>query len=217
MIERDHARRAIGYSRFSMSEWTPEEIKDALRSGDRARLRALALELSRAAEAGHANYLHRRPGFRHGSGRTREDDVQDTLMTLFKDGARVLLKYGERPDFQPSPGALRRFVIGVTWNVLQKRYQDRSRQWEQLEHDLRAVDELARVHQWMDLQKAHALLSPRDQELFDLLYVAQLEPEEICRRRGAQRNALDAQKSRLLKRLLRLLRGDEGAKEGDDA
>lgn len=199
-----------------MSDWTPEEIKDALRSKDRLRLRVLALDLIRAAEAGHVNFLYRRPAFRHGPCRTRGDDVQDVLEMLFKQEARVLLKFGDQPDFVPSPGALRRFVIGVTWYVLQKRYQKSGLWWEQVKDDLCTVDEHSRIDQAMDLQRACALLSSRDQELFDLLYIVQLEPEEICRLREIQRNTLDAQKSRLLKRLARLLRGDAGAKEGED-
>lgn len=201
-----------------MSDWTPEEIREALRnrSQDPARVERLALDLSRAAEAGHVNFLYRRPAFRRGTSRTREDDVQDALETLLKQDARVLLKYGDQPDFRPAPGALRRFVIGVTWNVLQRRYQKPGLRWEQVEEDMRMIDEHPRIDQWMDLQRACVHLSSRDQELFDLLYIVQMEPEEICRQREIQRNALDAQKSRLLKRLARLLRGETGAKGGDD-
>ncbi|MFZ6181251.1 RNA polymerase sigma factor [Nannocystis pusilla] len=202
-----------------MSEWTPEELRAVLRSGDRVQLKKLAAYLLEAAEVGHFNFLYGKPGLCRGAQRTMDDDVQDTLMTLFKDGARLLLKFGDRPDFRPSPDALKRFVIGITWNVLQKRYQDRGRWWEQLEHDLRSFDEYPRLHQLLDLDKARSALSPKDQELFELLYVEQRDPAEICLLRGIQRNALDAQKSRLLKRLLEFMRREPGAsrrKDGDD-
>lgn len=201
-----------------MSDWTPEEIREALQRGDRVRLRALALDLSRAAEAGRVNFLYRRPALRRVAQRSRDEDVQDTMLALFDRGARVLLRFGDHPGFLPAPGALRRFVIGVTWNVLQRRYQDRRLRWEQLEDDLRSTEEYTRMHQSMDLQTACRRLSSRDQELFDLLYIVQLEPDEICRLRGIQRNALDAQRSRLLKRIIQAMRGDAGAgaKERDD-
>ncbi|MFY0537829.1 hypothetical protein [Nannocystis pusilla] len=144
-----------------MSEWTPEELRAVLRSGDRVKLKKLAAYLAEAAKVGHVNFLYGKPHLGRGAQRTRDDDVQDTLVTLFKDDARLLLKFGDRPDFRPSPGALKRFVIGITWNVLQKRYQDRGRWWEQLEHDLRSIDEYPRLHQFLDLDKARSALSPK--------------------------------------------------------
>lgn len=199
-----------------MSEWTPEQVRTVLRSRDRTQLNALGVYLSRAAEAGHANFLYRKPWLGRGAQRPKDDDVHDTLEALFKDGARLLLKFGDRPDFRPSPDALKRYVIGVAWNVLQKRYQDRARRWEQLEHDLRSLDEYPRIHQRLDVDKARSDLSPSDQELFELLYVEQRDPAEICALRGIQRNALDAQKSRLLKRLKEILRREPATSARED-
>lgn len=206
-----------------MSEWTPDEVKKVLRSRERARLQELGSYLLRAAEAGHVNFLYRRPWLRFGTRRSKEEDVQDTVLTLLRDGERLLFKYGERPEFTYTEHALRKYVIGITWNVLQKRYQDRAPRWEVLEQDLGLADgepTFSRAHarhdQAMDLESAVFSLSPRDQELFEMLYVRQFEPEDICTRRGILRNALEAQKSRLLKRLLRFIRGETGSKEGGD-
>lgn len=206
-----------------MPEWTPKEIKDVLRTRERARLHELGSYLLRAAEAGHINFLYQRPWHRLSSRRTKEDDVGDTMLTLFNNEARLLQKYGNRPGFIYSTDALRRYVIGITWNVLQKRYQDRTPQWEQLVMDIESVEGGAassrlqtRHHQELDLTRAVFSLTPRDQELFQMLYVSQFDPEEICARQGLKRNALEARKSRLLKHLIRFLGGNHDNGGSDD-
>lgn len=198
-----------------MPEWTPKEVRDVLQTGDERRKNQLGAYLLHAAEAGHVYFHYMRPWHRFSPKFSKGDDAGDTMVVLFKNEARVLNRYGDHPGFVYAEDSLRKYVIGITWNVLQKRYQDRTPQWEELEQDLASVDgdpTTSRAHahhdRLADLARAVGSLSPRDQDLFAMLYVRQLEPEEICKSRDISRNTLDAQKSRLLKRLLRFLAGD---------
>lgn len=198
-----------------MPEWTPKEVKDVLHTGDERRKDQLGAYLLHAAEAGHAYFHYMRPWHRLSPKFSKQDDAGDTMVVLYKNGARVLNRYGDHPGFVYAEDSLRKYVIGVTWNVLLKRYQDRTPHWEELEQDLPSVDgdpTTSRAHahydRLADLARAVGSLSPRDQGLFEMLYVRQLDPEEICKCRDISRNTLDAQKSRLLKRLLRFLAGD---------
>ena len=93
-----------------------------------------------------------------------------------------------------------------------RRYRSPRVAWDEFRRDLAAVlhaafeaHGLVRMENVLDLERAIELLSPMDQELFRLIYIEQLDPDESSRRRGVERPAFDAQKTRLLKRLKNIL------------
>lgn len=205
-----------------MFKWTPDELLQALDTRDRAALRALVAHLMRCVEAGRAYLLYRCRWFAAAS-MSKEDDVQQVLTVLFDDhpppDARLLRKFGQNPGFVWREGALKAYVMGITFNVLWRSYQKRGRIREltvKLEADLAMLDRpsleghtiLFDLDRTMDLANAYDALSPSDRELFDMLYVQQLEPIAICERQSISSEALHARKSRLLKRLKRFLAGD---------
>ena len=198
--------------------WTPEAVRQALDSRDPVRLRALAAYLMGAVTVGRACLLKNKPWLR-GAGTSKEDDVQDGLAALFSNSAALLRKYGDHPEFRPHEEALRRYVIGVTYNVLQRKYQKRRVAWEQIREDLAIGDDdatphgLTRLVRVIDLEDAVRALSAVDQALFRLLYVDQREPAEICTELGIADGAFLARKSRLLKRLRKYLDGAGDASE----
>lgn len=193
--------------------WSPSRLKRALDGRDRAELNTLARYLMPAALAGRAVLLARRP-YLAGTCSNKEDDVQEVLVALFRDDARILRKFDpslqRRPDAADERG-LRRFVIGVTVNVLLRVYRGRRVQWEALGDDMAAVEGgAANTREWvqltraMDLERALGTLSASDRSLFALIYVEQAEQAECCARLEIEINAFQARKSRLLRRLRRV-------------
>jgi len=183
---------------------------------ERARLRRLADELMVGVTAGRAVLLGNKPWLR-AYARDKEDDVQDGLAALFARRAAILRKFGEHPSFRQVDNALRRYVIGVTIFVLQRKYQKHRVNWEELREDL-VTDEkepldrgLARLSRVMDLERAIRSCSVLDQTLFRLVYVDQRDPPAISAELGVSEGAYYARKSRLLQRLRANLddRGEE--------
>jgi DNA-directed RNA polymerase specialized sigma24 family protein len=205
-----------------MFKWTPDEILRALDLRDRTALRALVAHLSACIVAGRAYFFHKYPGFLARI-KNKEDDVQQVLAVLFDDrpppDARLLRKFGQTPGFVWREGALKAYVMGVTFNVLRRAYQKRGGAREHnLEDDLAMLDDrsdtspprppTSEVDLALDLVRACAALSLSDRELFDLLYVKQLETGQTCAHLGITSDVLHARKSRLLKRLKSFLAGD---------
>lgn len=200
-----------------MPQWSPEELRQVLDGRDPPGLRGLAEYLQAAVILGRAFLLRRRPWLRAAS-QSKEEDVQDTLMALFARDARLLRKFGDFPEFRASEHALRKYVIGITSFVLQKKYQKHRVNWELFQVDLASRDDdptffagFARFIRVIDLERVVAALSFAEQELFRLLYVEQLGSEECCARLGISADALQQRKTRLLKRLRQLLEGGGGA------
>lgn len=157
--------------------------------------------------AGRAVLLGKKPWLR-AYARDKEDDVQDGLTALFAKRAAILRKFGEHPSFRQVDNALRRYVIGVTLFVLQRKYQKHRAKWEELREDLVAegdndvVDRgLARLTRVMDLERAVRSCSSLDRALFRLIYVEQRDPPSICAELEVSEGAYYARKSRLLQRL----------------
>ncbi|HGG56247.1 MAG TPA: sigma-70 family RNA polymerase sigma factor [Nannocystis exedens] len=189
-----------------MLRWTPDQLKRTLERHDSTTLRELAAELTVAVTAGRAILLAKKPWLRI-CARDKEDDVQDGLLALFARDASILKKYGDHPSFKPSDGALRRYVIGVTIFVLQRKYQKHRVRWEELREDLAIANSpttdlpLAGLLKVIDLESAVATCSPADQTLFRLIYVDQREATSISQELQISESAYYARKSRLLQRL----------------
>ncbi len=102
-----------------MSVWTAARLRQVLDAHDRAGLNALARDLMPTVLAGRAVLLAKRPYFQAGQP-SKEDDVQEVLVALFRDDARLLRKFdpaaaragGDGADDEDA--ALRRFIIGVS-------------------------------------------------------------------------------------------------------
>ncbi len=186
--------------------WTPEEVRAALDGREKARLRMLADELMVGVTAGRAVLLGSKPWLR-AYARDKEDDVQDGLAALFSKRAAILRKFGEHPSFRQVDNALRRYVIGVTLFVLQRKYQKHRVNWEELREDLVTGEHepadrgLARLTRVMDLEGAVRSCSSLDRALFRLIYIEQRDPPAICAELGVSEGAYYARKSRLLQRL----------------
>lgn len=211
----------IVYLRAPMTRWTPEELARVLDGRDRQGLHALVEHVTPAVIAGRALLLARRPYLR-ARNPSREDDVQEVLVALFKDNARVLRNFDPARQTHAAGtaanDALRRFVVGVAWNVLQRAYHRRWTRWEQLQHDLEAADDpraqnnLARLLRVVDLERAVDRLSPEERDLFIMVYVEELSTAECCRRlRLTEENTLHARTSRLRKALRQLVSADSEA------
>lgn len=208
--------------RPSMSaSWSPERLRRVLDGRDRAELNELARYLIPAAITGRAILLARRPYLLR-RGASKEDDVQEVLVALFRGDGRILRKFD--PTRQQAGGdderGLRRFVIGVALNVLLRSYERRRVRWEELKEDMARIDgdttapgEWLRLTQIIDLERAVEALSESDRSLFSMIYVEQEEQAACCARLGIAENTFQARKSRLVKRLRRLhSEGDAGGR-----
>lgn len=200
-----------------MTHWTPDEVRRVLAAGEagEARLNELAVYLLEAVIRGRAYLLRRKRWLTTAAG-DKEDDAQHVVLALFDNEGRLLQKYGEYPGFRVTEHALQKYVIGVTFYVLQRKYQKYRADWEQIEVDLASGDEdpgsfagFARYVRVIDVERAVKALSEEDQRLFDLLCVEQLKVDEICKELDITRNSLDQRKSRVLKRLREFLAGGE--------
>jgi DNA-directed RNA polymerase specialized sigma24 family protein len=193
-----------------MPGWSAERLTRALDARARDELNALARDLIPAVVAGRAILLAKRPYLR-AHGPNKDDDVQEVLVALFRDDGRILRKFDPtvaRRREGDDDAALRRFVIGITWNVLQRSYQKRRVRWEELKEDLVTADPdsallrgFARFARVIDLERAVDALSASDRALFSMIYVEQREQAECCASLGIAANTFQARKSRLLKRL----------------
>ena len=197
-----------------MTLWTPDEVRRVLDAREAPALRRLASELIAAATRGRAFLLRKKPWLGD-AGRSKEEDVQDAVTALFERDARLLRKFGDYAEFRSSEHALQNYVIGITFFVLQKKYQKQQVNWEQIHVDLASSDDdpgffagFARFIRVLDLERVVAALSPQDQALFRLLYVEQREGPAICERLGdITVDTFQQRKTRLLKRLRQLLEG----------
>ena len=208
-----------------MAQWTPDEVRHVLKSGERPRRKELMTEVCRAVEVGRAHFLYSRAWLRHSSDRNQQDDVHDVIVRLLERDARLLIKYGDYTGFVLTEDSLKKYVIGITWNVMRKIYQKPTAYWKEVREDIASLDEdpgyyrgMARFVHVLDLERAVASLSLGDQELFGFIYVDQLDPTKICSLREISRQAFAAQKSRLLKRLVKFMNDESGRKseDGDD-
>ena len=182
-------------------------------------------EVCRAVEVGRARFLFNRAWLRRSSDRSQQDDVHDVIVRLLDHEARLLIKYGDYTGFVLTEDSLKKYVIGITWNVMRKIYQKPTAYWKEVREDIASLDEdpgyyrgMARFVHVLDLERAVASLSLGDQELFGFIYVDQLDPTKICSLREISRQAFAAQKSRLLKRLVKFMNDESGRKseDGDD-
>jgi DNA-directed RNA polymerase specialized sigma24 family protein len=194
-----------------MSYWTPEAVKRVLESRDPVELRRLGGDLLDAATTGRAVVLYRKPWLSLTTA-NKDDDVHDVVLALFDNKARLLRKFGDFPGFRPNELALRRYVTGITYFVLQRKCQKyRPNQELLMEHLNLAydaaglLDGFTGLERGLDLEQAVNALSDEDHLLFHLLYVEQFGVVEICEHRSITVEAFQQRKSRLLKRLRALL------------
>ncbi len=195
-------------------DWTPEEVRKVLDARNRGRLRELVTTLVPSIIAGRARLLVSKPWLTAAS-RGKSDDVQEVLAELFHgqppDDARILRKFGCYEGFVMRSRALQSFVMGVTIHILQRRYRKFRVRWEELTEDLVHIQTgaAAAMPTWsIDLKSAVEKLPEDAHTLFDLLYVEHCDTDEVCARLAISSDVFHARKSRLLKRLGRLLQGD---------
>lgn len=194
-----------------MSYWTPEAVRRVLDLRDPVELRRLGAYLLEAATTGRAVVVYRKPWLSLTTA-SKEDDVHDVVLALFENNARLLRKFGDFPDFRPSELALRRYVTGITYFVLQRKCQKYRPNQELLLEHLNLADDnstllagFTGLERGLDLERVVHALSDEDHLLFHLLYVEQLNVAEICKHLGVTVDAFQQRKSRLLKRLRVLL------------
>lgn len=194
-----------------MTCWTPENVKSVLDARDLAKMRELGDYLLAAATVGRAVALHRKPWLSVTTA-SKNDDVQGVMVALFDREGRLLRKFGSYPDFRPSEHALRMYVIGITYYVLQRKCQKYRPNHELLMEHLNSADDdpnflsgFAGLDRGIDLERVVNALSQDDHLLFHLIYVEQLGVAEICEHLGITTEAFQQRKSRLLKRLHALL------------
>ncbi|MEM7157840.1 MAG: sigma-70 family RNA polymerase sigma factor [Myxococcota bacterium] len=124
-----------------------------------------------------------------------QDLVQEVLVTLFEHDARELRRWD--PQRGRSLESFVRLVArrrvarvlnrhrGHPWGEGELEYQ------EELDGDLdKRIEDRARLSEIFEA--LHARMSPRDVELFDLLFVQGLEPTEVASRLEMSRGAVNA-------------------------
>lgn len=198
-----------------MTDWTRERLLRALSGRDPAETRALVRDLEQPILVARALLFRNKPWLAVRVDRTKEDDLQAAYEYLFRDGARVLRKFGEAVDFVHKEGALQRFVIGVTLRSLQKLCRRRVLAWELLETDMASAEHdagprLGLLERILDFERAVDSLANSDRELLEHIYVTHQSQDEICQKLAISSPAFQQRKSRLLKRLAQFIQGKTG-------
>lgn len=196
-----------------MTHWTPAAVTRVLDTREPTGVRELAAYLIVAATTGRAMVLRKKPWL--SAGTTKEDDVHEVMLALFANDGRLLRKFGDFPDFRPTEHALRKYVIGITYFVLQRRCQKHRPAHELLREDLFSanddpsyLDGFAGLDRLLDLERLMMRLSPDDGDLLDRIYVQRLGLAEICAHLRITTEAFHQRKSRLVVRLRTLLLTD---------
>lgn len=199
-VEGAHARAAI--------ELSPQLVRLAVESCDRVAVTTLVRLLAPILQAGVARVLLRRGGT--ASGRSVRADVEDITQEVFE---RLLADNGRRLlAWDPSLGSAQAFFGLVAarhaHNVLDSRrrspFTEDPVEPADLERgdggDLEAVlcsrDALRRVG-----ERLEGCLNERDLRLFRLLYIEQLEDDEVREQLGLGRDVLYQARRRLLLRV----------------
>ena len=158
---------------------------------DPAARRAVALRLVGPVRREVAICVRRHAAARGSDPREEERDLaQDVLVSLFDRDARELRRW------DPSRGrSLESFVrLVARRRVARIMRRDRVRATDSVEHhgaDARpAAEARALLHQLCSAFELHT--RPRDRELFELVFVQELEPAEIATRVGMSRSAVNA-------------------------
>lgn len=125
-----------------------------------------------------------------------EDVAQDVFLVLLR-----------RPDlFDPSRGALRSFLLGVTRNLVLKRWRDENR-WEELEDERFTAEpvEITRVETAEIVGQAVRSLPPLQREVLVLAEYEELSLEEIARTVESEIGTVKARLHRARENLRRML------------
>jgi len=197
-------------------------LVEAALLGGRVERRQLAARLLDAIQREVAISLLR-PAARHGRDPRQEvqDLVQGALIALFENDARELRRWD--PDRGRSLESFVRLV--ARRRVSRLLSQRRGNPWgdEAMEYRERHSDDFARRLEHRArlgeiLEVLHARMSPRDAELFDLLFVQGLEPAEVAEQLSMSRGAVNAWSYRTRKQAKdvahRLAQGKGGHEDG---
>ena len=193
--------------------------------GDAAARQALAQELVGVIQREVAFCLVR---FAAAQGRDPRQDrldlVQEVLVSLFEHDARELRR------FDPQRGrSLRSFVQLVARRRVARILSLRKgNPWADAPTDPTVMDDdgddtevLRRLEQRSELQRVlgalHARMSPRDHELFDLLFLQERPPDEVASALGVSRGAVNAWAYRMRKVARALAREAEASPESSTA
>lgn len=182
-----------------------EDVRRCL-DGDEAALRRLVADLTPVIQARVTRILLRVAGRAPGRSVRQEieDLTQETFLTLFADGARVLA------GWQPERGLSLRNFVGLVaerqaLSILRSGKRSPWKEDPTLNEDLDGMDPVAdpetvaasRQTLRRLLGRVHEELSPLGRHLFDLLFVQDLEVSEVVRRTAMSPDAIYAWRSRL--------------------
>jgi RNA polymerase sigma-70 factor (ECF subfamily) len=193
-------------------------------AGDRAARRELAGRLLDGIQREVAFCLLRVAGAAGRDARQEVRDlVQDVLVRLFEHDGRELRRWD--PDRGRSLDSFVRFVARrrVARVLGQRRgnpFAQPSVDSQQIEqHDDTALVRRLEERQALDqlLVALHARMNERDHELFELLYVDQVTPEEAAERLDMTRGAINAWSYRIRKLARQLAAEDASSVSSDDA
>lgn len=192
------------------NESAQELIRSAI-DGDSRSMRQLVHELTPVIRVAVTSVLSRAPGRRQAH-QEIEDVSQTVLLSLFADRGRALR------DWDPTRGRdLLSFVAMVaqreTASVLRSRrrspWTEHPTQIEEL--DRNAVSRMGPESEAISRDMLSALavamrehLSPRGAEVFDLMFLQGMAPEDVCDVTGLKPDAVYAWKSRIAKKLREL-------------
>jgi RNA polymerase sigma factor (sigma-70 family) len=201
----------------------PETDRDAIAralEGDATARRALASKLIDAVHREVAHCLLRRAAIVKRDPRQETADlVQEVLVALFERDGQELRRWD--PERGRSLDSFVRLIARRrVARILERR---RSNPWSETPIDPAQIEleddagELRRLEERGELDavlvQIHARMSVRDHELFDLLYVEELEPEEVAQRMQMTRQAVNAWSYRM-RRMARAVAASVSA-EGD--
>ena len=184
---------------------SPDDVRRCL-DGDDAALRRLVADLTPVIQARVTRILLRVAGRKPGRAVRQEieDLTQETFLTLFADGARVL------GEWQPERGLSLRNFVGLvaerqTLSILRSGKRSPWKEDPTLNEDLDREDQAAdpevvtasRETLERLLRRLHEELSPLGRHLFDLLFVRDLTVQEVQTQTAMSADAIYAWRSRL--------------------
>lgn len=196
-----------------------QELVRRVVHGDVAATRALVSRLLPvvAREVGYS-LLRRAAATRRDPRQEQHDLVQDVLIVLLANNGRELARW------DPQRGrSLDSFVQLITRRRVARTFAGgRNNPWsdepmapEDLEHHDDDSRELAALEARNELggllQRLHEHMSPRDAELFELVFVDECTPEEVCELMQMTRAALNTWRHRLRKLARQLAPAQPGA------
>lgn len=212
-----HRRRSLSVSHPDL---TPDLIARAVRGDDKGAVRAVVRALTPILQARVARVLLRARGAARGRDVRQEvqDQVQDVFESLLSDGGRRLLAWA------PELGSAATFFGLVAerrvLNTLASRRQSPWTEDPSEADDLDAsepppaadVERLVASRELLQQvgRRLRDSLNERDQRLFELMYVHQLDDDAIRADLGLQRDALYQARRRLKQRVRQIVRDQDG-------